>query len=120
MTVLVLTAVLAIVYVAATYVGDHFPYDQVYWFFEFCHLLSGMLVAALVAQFTSSAALIVMGTLGVGCAWEIGEFITNYSAWVHRITERFGLRIEPQTFWDTVLDLVLDVVGAVLFVYFLR
>lgn len=105
------------------------PYDDVWWWDNLAHTLSGVVVAA-IADVTyrsdadgtyrprgcSRPAFITGITLGFGVVWEILEYIA------HTLGDRIG--IEPMLVHygrrDTVGDLVFDLLGAALVVRFGR
>lgn len=108
-------------------VGMLGPYESVWWWDHLTHLVSGALVGALAyagllvvgrggagipLDWPTVAALTVVFTLLAGVFWELIELVAR------DLGERFG--VEPVLVhygWrDTVLDLVFDVVGALLVV----
>lgn len=99
------------------------PYDSVDWWDHVTHLVSASLVAALfhaavvvgyagTAPFGGIAAATLLFTLAAGLLWEFFELIAR------ELGERFDLDpVLVHYGWrDTVLDLVFDLVGAVLVV----
>lgn len=108
-------------------VGMLGPYDSVWWWDHLTHTVSAALVAALVYAglvvavdtgvwpFVSSATtpvLTVLFTFGIGVAWEVVELVSRGVGElfdVEPVLVHYGWR-------DTALDLVFDVVGAVLVV----
>lgn len=105
------------------------PYDDVWWWDNLAHTLSGVVVAAVAdvlyrsdvdgtyrPRGCSRPAFITGTTLGFGVVWEVLEYI------VHTLGDRIG--IEPMLVHygrcDTIGDLVFDLLGAALVVRFGR
>lgn len=96
------------------------PYDTIWWWDHVTHTVSAALVAALVyaalvpsgSGATTVAILTVLATFGLGLVWEGIEVLAR------ALGERYG--VEPVLVQygvrDTALDLVFDLVGAVLVV----
>ncbi|OHB18083.1 MAG: hypothetical protein A2544_00615 [Candidatus Zambryskibacteria bacterium RIFOXYD2_FULL_43_10] len=82
-------------------------YWTIWWLDIIVHLLAGFSGGLVIAWFfgptstLKSAMLILVGMLIIGIAWEVFEYILNL--------------IQPIHYWqDTVLDLVADMMGAIL------
>lgn len=89
-----------------------------YWFFEFSHFLMGFLIASfLFSSIHISNTKIVSVVLIVGILWEFWEYISyNFLSVSRFIKKHFNYFSEKQILWDTVLDLILDLSGALFFI----
>ncbi len=107
---------LIILYLITSYIGNHFEYKKVYWFFEFTHFLGGFLTAFFLSNFFQDIKTILIGVFFVGFLWELKEFITDKSERIKVFLAKHNIRQGPFTIPDTLLDLFLDVLGAFIFV----
>lgn len=103
-------ALLVALYGVNFYIGRRFPYKKVHWFFEVSHFLAGFLLAAFFADFFVSAFDVVLAAVLVGLLWELFEVITDRVSWLRHV-----MKPGPITPADTLLDLILDAAGALLF-----
>ena len=100
----------------ASYFADsHYLYKKVYWFFEFCHLSAGFFVAAFLANILNLPELIVVGTLVVGVLWELYELADERWKYFRKLLGKHETKHHKMTWSDTLLDLALDTLGAVLY-----
>jgi len=113
---LLLLIFLVILYLSCVYVSNHFEYKKGYWFFEFSHLAAGFTIAAFLSNFLMATAQIIIGAAFVGLIWEAGEIIIDKSEQIKNFLNKLNIRQGPITFLDTILDLGLDVTGALIFV----
>ncbi|GEM_PF-5810320 len=107
---------LIILYLACVYTSNNFEYKKAYWFFEFCHLAGGFLVAMFLSNFLKNNPAILLVTFLIGLIWEICELIIDRSTRIQNFLLKFNIRQEPVTLPDTLLDLLLDVAGALILV----
>lgn len=106
---------LTILYGINFYVGRKFSYNKVHWVFEVSHFIGGFLLAGLFSNFISSSFRIVAGVLIVGILWELWELFVDRQP---RLRKKFNQG--PITLPDTILDLVLDLTGAIIFILFFK
>ena len=104
-----------LLYLTCVYIGNHSKYENAYWFFEFCHLACGFLVANFLSFFLATTTQIIMGTFIIGLLWEISEIIVDRSPSIKNRLAKMHIRPGPVTLPDTLLDLVLDIAGAAIF-----
>lgn len=106
---------LAAIYLAARQVGSKYSYPKVHWVFEAAHFLAGFFLAMFFSNFLFHSWEIIVAVLTVGALWEIWELI----AWnIPSLRKRF-IKEGTITIPDTLLDLFLDVLGAMAFVILL-
>lgn len=101
---------------AAFYASYHHSYKKAYWFFEFCHFSAGFFVATFLANIFQSPTLIIFGTLSVGIIWELWEVMRERSKYLKKLFRELKMKQEKMTWSDTVLDLALDIAGALIYV----
>lgn len=101
---------------ACRYVGAKCAYRRSHWFFELSHFMSGFLVAAIFANFISDKPQIVLATLWIGLVYEIYELAIVKFPSVRKLLTKMHLKMGPITPADTLLDILLDLAGAILFV----
>ena len=90
---------------------------KLYWLYESSHFVGGFLLAALLFNFMGKN-LVLLTTLIVSFVWEIYELIINRNRKIKRLFEdKFRYHITPSTFSDTILDILLNVLGAVFYLY---
>lgn len=93
-----------------------------YWFFETLHFLSGFFLAMFLTNFADSKILIFAGIAVVSFLWETAEYllwkIPKLSAGFKKtFSLKKNMNIQPK--WqDTILDIILNFIGAAIFVYF--
>ncbi len=76
-----------------------------YWFFELEHFLGGFFVAMFLSNFVGSIIAIFSGLAIVTLVWEVTEYLIA----------RFRKSIAPK--WkDTILDIFLNFLGAIIFI----
>jgi len=110
--------VLIFIFWASVYVSHNYSPRKVYWFFEFCHLSAGFFVTAFLANFFGSTSATITGTFIVGGLWELWEYSRIHWRFMKKLMDDWGLRGDGKMSWpDTMLDLLLDVLGAVLYVH---
>jgi hypothetical protein len=107
---------LLVLYLTTSYIGNHFEYKKVYWFFELAHFLGGFLTAFFLSIFFQDIRTILIGVFFIGFFWELEEFIVNKSEWIKSFMAKRNIRQGPFTIPDTLLDLFLDVLGAFIFI----
>ena len=108
---------LLLLYFSAVYVGCHYPYEKVYWFFEAYHFFGGFLVASFLYNFFQSGTAIVIATFIAGFLWEMWELAIDKSRRLKNFLLKLGFKQAPVTLPDTLLDLFLDTAGALVFVW---
>ncbi len=77
------------------------------WFSRTMHFFGGFLVAMFWSGFTQKLQLIIIMTFGVGVLWEIWEYFAGI------FMKRFFGRDRILPRFDTIEDLICDVIGAV-------
>ena len=115
---LILFSVLALVitFILSTLVSLNMKYENGHWLFEIFHLLAGFFVAMFFSGFTESELLIVLATMGVGIFWETLEILIHVFPKLRTMLFKIKFKQGPITLADTILDLILDFSGALLFV----
>lgn len=109
---LVSLVVLVFINLTISYKGN-----KLYWMYESSHFLAGFLLAALLSSFLDNK-LVLLAVLTISLSWEIYELIVSRSKYLREFFEaKFKIYITPPTFLDTGLDLLLDVLGAVFYLY---
>ncbi len=111
---------LAFLYFACIFVSNTFEYKKAYWFFEFCHLAAGFLLAVSISNFTKNNLATLLGVLSIGILWEIWEIIIDHFKRIQKILLKFGIKQGPITLDDTILDILLDTAGALIYLVFIR
>src|SRR3989338_3757965 len=92
--------------------------NKFYWFFETAHFLGGFFVAIFFSNFFDSSLFIIFGVLMVGLLWEIWEFMVNKNADLRQfLMRRFNYYVDKVTWPDTILDLFLGFLGAIVYLY---
>lgn len=62
--------------------------------------------------------LVLVAVLTAGIIWEVYELVINKNKKVKKYLEnKFRYYIAPETFSESILDLLLDVAGAVFYLY---
>lgn len=91
--------------------------NKLYWFFELAHFLGGFFMAMFLSNFFSSQLFILLGVFMVGLLWELWELIVNKSNKLQQfLIKHFSYYIDKITWPDTLLDLFLDILGALVFI----
>ena len=89
-----------------------------YWFFELLHFLGGFFVAMFFANFFSSRASILLGLTAVTLLWELMEYlIAKIPTLSRRFQKTFRTGDTKYDLKDTILDVFLNFVGALLFIF---
>ncbi len=92
-----------------------------YWFPEFLHFLSGFFVAMFFASFFQSRLFILLGLAAVSLVWESIEYLMAKSpkakAGFSRIFKR---KEENYSLKDGTFDLILNFIGAAVFISFFK
>lgn len=79
-----------------------------YWFFELEHFLGGFFMAMFLSNFANSIVSIFIGLAVITFLWELAEYL---------IARSRKSNVNPG--WkDTMLDVILNFVGAIIFMYF--
>lgn len=90
---------------------------KLYWPYEVSHFVGGFLLAVLFLNFLDEK-LVLLAVLTVGIIWEIYEFTVNRNKRLKKYLEnKFRYYITQPTFLDTVIDILLNVLGAVFYLY---
>jgi len=93
-----------------------------YWFFELEHFLGGFFMAMFFANFTDSNILIFAGIAIMSFIWETAEYLLGKIPKLStgfKKTFNFKKNMNLQPKWqDTILDIILNFIGATIFVYF--
>jgi len=95
-----------------------------YWFFESLHFLSGFFLAMFLSNFTDSKIFIFLGIATVSFLWEIAEYLIGKVPELSiNFKKAFSLKknmnLQPKL-QDTILDIILNFAGAVVFIYFIE
>ena len=105
-------------YAACVYASNNFEYKKAYWFFEFCHLFGGFLAAVFLSNFLTVPYIILSAAFLLGLIWEVCELIIDKSQKIKNFLLKFNIRQGPITLPDTLLDLFLDTLGALIWLKF--
>ncbi len=114
MLVISIIALVAVYFIAYAVASTKYPYKKVYWLFEAAHFSAGFFFGMFFSNFLSSSREIVGAVFAVGALWELWEFI----AWNIPSLRKKVFKMGTITLPDTILDLILDTLGGVVFVYF--
>lgn len=89
-----------------------------YWFFELLHFISGFFISMLLFNFSQSPLIILMGLGIITFIWESIElFMAKIPPVARYVKKKLRLRnITPER-KDTILDIILNFLGAALFLY---
>ena len=91
--------------------------NKFYWLYEASHFVGGFLLAALFLNFFDRK-LILLFVLTTSILWEVYEFLINKNIKIKKYLENnFRYYVTPPIFSDTVLDILLSVLGAVFYLY---
>ncbi len=115
MLVISIIALVAVYFIAYAIGNTKYPYKKVYWAFEAAHFSAGFFVAMFFSNFFSEPREIVAATFAIGALWELWEVI----AWNIPSLRKKVFKMGGMTLPDTILDLVLDTFGGVVFVFLL-
>ena len=114
--------ILAGIFILSLVVGSYYKFGVRHsWFFETMHFLGGFFVAMFFSNFTSSTYLILAYLCIVIFLWELMEILNARIPLLTKfIKKTIKLKLEDITpkWRDTVLDIILDFAGALLFIYF--
>jgi len=113
--------VLTVLFILNLTVGMYYGFGQRhYWFFELLHFLGGFFVAMFLAGLNFSIPHIFIGLASVTFLWELAEYLIDKISGASKyIKMKFRLKTTKITRRDTVLDIVLNFAGALLFVLWL-
>mgnify|MGYP001608686070 FL=1 len=89
-----------------------------YWFFELSHFLMGFLIASLTyLTFSTNNITVILCVIASSVLWEFWEYVAIKFLWLNNFIKKlFNYHIDKQTFNDTLLDLILDLSGAIFFI----
>lgn len=91
--------------------------NKLYWLYEASHFMCGFLLAVLLLNFLDKN-FVLLAILMVSFVWEIYELIINRNQKIKRLFEdKFRYHITPSTFSDAILDILLNVLGAMFYLY---
>lgn len=119
MTIIISIISLAAVFLLSTLVSLNMNYKDGHWLFEVFHIFAGFFVAMFWSGFIESKALIIVAAVGVGLVWEGWEFIRSHSPKLNAFLSKLNFKQGTITLTDTLLDLFLDLVGAIIFILFI-
>lgn len=92
-----------------------------YWFFELMHFLGGFFVAMLLYNFLHSAVAILAGVGAVTIIWEgLEVLVAKIRTTSKFIKKEFKQKDITPKFGDTFLDVILNFIGAILFIFLNR
>ncbi|OGN01564.1 MAG: hypothetical protein A3I26_00545 [Candidatus Yanofskybacteria bacterium RIFCSPLOWO2_02_FULL_43_10] len=90
---------------------------RLYLLYETSHFLGGFLLAVLLFNYLDKN-LVLLAILTISILWEIYEFIINKNKKIKKYLEnKFRYFITPATFSDTFLDILLNILGALFYLY---
>ena len=89
-----------------------------YWFFEMLHFVAGLFMAMFLSNFFRSNATVLIGVGVVVFLWELAEYLIAKTPRTAKYIKKEFKRKNITPEWkDTVLDIVLDFAGALVFIY---
>lgn len=114
--------ILAGILVLNVVVGIYYRFGvKHYWFFETLHFLGGFFVAMFLSNFFQSEILILINLGAVVFLWELAEiFIAKIPLFANYFKMILKQKNITPRWRDTTLDVVLDFIGAITFIYFLK
>lgn len=90
---------------------------KLYWVYEVSHFVGGFLLAVLFLNFLDIK-FVLLAVLVIGLVWETYELIINRNKRIKKLLEnKFRYHIIPPTFPDSVLGVLLNVLGAAFYLY---
>lgn len=116
MTIIISIISLAAVFLLSTLVSLNMKYKDGHWLFEVFHLFAGFFVAMFWSGLIEPETIIVVATVAVGLLWEGWEFFRSRSPKLNAFLSKLNFKQGTITLTDTLLDLFLDIVGALIFI----
>lgn len=114
---MILTPLLLLITLVSINIVFSYKGKKLYWLYESSHFIGGFLLAVLFFNFLDQK-YVLLAVLMVGLLWEIYELIINKNKNIKKFIENnFKYYTTPSTWPDTLLDLFLDVFGAVVYLY---
>lgn len=106
-----------LVFFVNAYVGMYLNFGvRHYWFTELQHLFGGFFIAMFFYGFSDSKKCVLFFVLSVAVSWELMEYLVDViPSFSNFVKQFFHLKSTAITAGDTLLDLILDIVGAALF-----
>lgn len=90
-----------------------------YWFSELEHFLGGFFIAFWLTSISRSRRFIWLGLIIAIFGWELTEcLLANVPSLYRIVRQDLKMSRVPLEFWDTVLDIILDVFGCWIFLKF--
>ncbi len=113
----ILIPLFSIVILVSINIALSYKEKKLYWVYEISHFVGGFILAILFLNFLDKK-LVLLAILMLSILWEIYEFTINKNKNIKKYLEsKFKYFIVPSTFSDTMLDLFLGVLGAVVYLY---
>lgn len=111
---------LSALFLISTLISLKTEYKKSHWLFEVAHLFAGFFVAMFFSGFIGSPVFILLATLATGGMWEIFELIRSRNQKLDTFLSKLNIKQGEITLPDTLLDLFLDLAGAILFIFLLQ
>lgn len=92
--------------------------NKLYWFFESAHFIGGFFIAMFFSNFSFENGSTIVLVLLIGMLWEAGELVVNKDRRIQQfLINKFNYYIDRETTPGIILDLFLDFLGAITFLY---
>lgn len=87
------------------------------WIFPFFHFISGFLLASLLSIYTKNQTRIIILVFIMSLIWEFYEYLVDKLSFCRKIFSKyFNIKETSISLKDTITDLILDILGATLFI----
>lgn len=112
-------SILIFIFVLNVVVGMYHGFGfRHYWFDETMHFLGGFFVAMFLSSFTHSWQIIFLGLAGISFLWELAEYLLVRIKALSKLYEKEFHTKPEYKFGDTMLDLFLNFIGAMIFILY--
>lgn len=88
--------------------------------FKVIHFFAGVFITPVLYGFLGEDLLTILGVLIIGVLWEIWELAVNFYPKLERLLIKYlNYRVSRAVLSETLLDLALDVAGAIFYLFFI-